>query len=173
MSDDSPLGSAFVKGVGAVVAALVIFGGEQYIQHHWPDSGKNQPPAAIIPIDGRVIDSLGTKVITNALVDLNVNGEHQNQNTDSEGRYAFSVQGVDPNTAASMTVKAQGYEDASVNLLLGALEQNKELKLIEQAPKGGGGGSLVGKGLGPVVTAKPLTQFYVKRVDPKMLIAHK
>lgn len=164
MANDSSWGSSIVKGAGALVAALVLFVAEQYIQHrYWPDSKS----PAVIAIDGRVIDALGTRVIENAVVDLEINGLHQDQNTDSDGRYAFSLQGFDPNTAASMSVKARGYKDATVNLLLSAMEEDKELKL-EAAPAPGGGGA------GPSPTVRPLSAVkYVKRFDPKVLVAHK
>ncbi|HZR64598.1 MAG TPA: hypothetical protein VFA85_05575 [Terriglobales bacterium] len=196
MSDDSSsLGSAFVKGVGAVVAALVLFVAEQYIQHrYWTDnqpqsvdngSHQNQSPPpvpAIIPIDGRVVDTLGTKVIDNALIDLNINGMHEQQNTDSEGRYAFSLRGFDPSTAASMTIKAQGYKDATVNLLLSAMQEDKELKLealVAPPVLGHSIGAIVGSQAAghaatPVQLAKPLTGLkYVRRVDAKMMVAQK
>lgn len=175
MANDTSWGSATVKGIGALVAALLLFVIEQYIQHrYWPD---NPLQSAIIPIDGRVVDTLGTKVIENAIVDISINGLHENQNTDSDGRYAFSLQGFDPNTAASMTVKAQGYKDETVNLLLSAMEEDKELKLETLTlPQGGGGGGKVGATwVGPQgIAARPLAAIkYVKRVDPKVLIAHK
>jgi len=187
MADDSSLRSGFIKGVGALLAALVLFVAEQYIQHHyWPDTppqnaDKQPPPAppAIIPIEGRVVDVLGTKVIENAMVDLSVNGLHQDQNTDSEGRYAFSLQGFDGNMAASMSVKAPGYKDETVNLLLSAMSENKELRLEALAPPPGGPGigAVVGrKWVGPVPLSalKPVGSVkYMKRIDSKVLVEHK
>lgn len=185
-SNDSSWGSSVVKGIGALVAALVLFVAEQYIQHrYWPDnpaaSGGNSNPvpapvAAIIPIDGRVTDPLGTRVIENAVVDLSINGLHEDQNTDSDGRYAFSLQGFDPNTAASLSVKAQGYKDATVNLLLSAMEADKELKLEALAPAPGGQGpTIAAPVLGhPVGAERPLVAIkYVRRLDAKVLVAHK
>ena len=184
MADDCSLRSGFIKGVGALLAALVLFVSEQYIQHrYWPDKPQQetnvpQPPVApaIIPIDGRVVDTLGTKTIANALVDLSVNGMHQQQNTDSEGRYAFSLQGFDRNLAASMSVKAPGYKDESVNLLLSAMAENKELRLEALAPPPGTGtGAVVGsKWVGPVTLSelKPVGSVkYMKRMDARVLSA--
>jgi hypothetical protein len=177
MSDDSSMGSAFVKGLGALVAALFLFVAEQYIQHrYWPDNPASSAP---IPIDGRVIDASGTTVITNAIVDLSINGLHEDQNTDSDGRYAFSLEGFDPNTAASMTVKAAGYKDVSVNLLLSAMEEDKELKLeaLATAPTlGHSVGAAAGAhpvGQAPALPVRSLADVkYVRRTDPKVLVAH-
>lgn len=187
MAEDSSLRSGFIKGVGAVVAALVIFAGEQYIQHrYWPDKPPEPQPnipqpvpaASIIPIDGRVIDTQGTKVIENALVDLSVNGMHQQQNTDSEGRYAFSLQGFDEKLAASMSVKAPGYKDETVNLLLSAMAENKELRLEALAPPPGTGtGAVIGsKWVRPITLSelKPVgSVHYTRRVDASVLNARK
>lgn len=187
MAEDSSIRRGLIKGVGAVVAALVIFISEQYIQHrYWPDKPPQPQPnipqpvpaAAIIPIDGRVVDTLGTKVIENALVDLNVNGMHQQQNTDSEGRYAFSLQGFDRNIAASMSVKAPGYKDETVNLLLSAMAENKELRLESLGPPPATGtGAVVGsKWVGPVTLSelKPVGSVkYMRRVDASVLSAKK
>src|SRR5512133_202195 len=143
MARESSLGTSFLKGLGALVAALVLFAGEQYIQHHYwqdkppsnPDHPPVQPPAAeTIPIAGRVVDAGGTKAITNATVQLTIGQIHEDQNTDSEGRYAFSLQGFDKNTAASMSIDAQGYKRLSMNLLLTAMAEDKELKLEADAP---------------------------------------
>ena len=186
-SNDSSWGSSIVKGIGALVAACLLFVAEQYIQHrYWPDNppagGGNSTPvpapvAAIIPIDGRVVDALGTRVIENAVVDLSINGLHEDQNTDSDGRYAFSLQGFDPNTAASMSVKAQGYKDATVNLLLSAMEADKELKLEALAQATGGhGAAIAAPVLGHPAGAaeRPLAAVkYVRRMDTKVLVAHK
>lgn len=165
---DSSWGSTIVKGVGALLAALVLFVLEQYIQHrYWPGN------PAVIAIDGRVIDALGSKVIGNAVVDINVNGLHEDQNTDTDGRYAFSLEGFDPSTAASMTVKAQGYKDETINLLLSAMEADKELKLEASAPVAGGGGAAA-TWVGPTPTIRPLAAAkYVRRFDPKVLVAHR
>lgn len=178
-TNDSSWGSAIVKGVGALLAALVLFVVEQYIQHrYWPDnsssasSAKNSDPiSAIIPIDGRIVDALGTKVIENAVVDISINGLHESQDTDSDGRYAFSLEGFDPNTAASMTIKAQGYKDATVNLLLSAMEEEKELKLDALAPPGHGG-AVGATYVGPPSAIRPLSAIkYVRRMDTGVLVA--
>ena len=193
MADESSLGNSFLKGLGALVAALVLFAGEQYIQHrYWPDkpaqppqSPGNQfqtPAAELIPIDGRVIDASGTRVIENASVDLAIGTIHESQSTDSDGRYAFSVQGFAPQTAASMTIEAPGYKRFTANRLLSKLEEEKELKLEAQpsgAPPGHGGlGAIVGAVyVGPGGTAGhavkiPAQLPYVRRVDPKAMVAH-
>ena len=77
MAEESNLGKSFLRGVGALAAALVLFAGEQFIQHHyWPDKAAppsagndNHEPAApaMIPIAGRVVDAVGTKAIENAV----------------------------------------------------------------------------------------------------------
>ena len=71
----------------------------------------------MIPIAGRVVDAVGTKAIENAVVKLSVGEIHEDENTDTEGRYAFSLKGFDPQTAASMTIAAPGYKPAQKLLL--------------------------------------------------------
>jgi len=171
------LGTSFVKGLGALVAALVLFAGEQYIQHHyWPDPDGN------IPIAGRVVDAAGTKAIENAVVQLTVGSVHEGQNTDSEGRYAFSLQGFDRNTAASISIEAQGYKPLSVNLILNSMTEDKELKLEAQsqtAPGRPGIGAIVGAtyvgpghgGASGTVIPNSMVQ-YVRRLNPSVIIAH-
>ena len=200
MANES-LGMSFLKGLGALAAALVLFAGEQYIQHrYWPDKpsqqGQNfagnqsQPPAAgdkqpqtppdvLIPIDGRVIDTAGTRVIENASVDLAIGVMHENQSTDSDGRYAFSLEGFDPQTAASMTISAPGYKPLTANLLLSKMEEAKELKLeaLPPPPGHGGLGAVVGAvyvGHAPAAGGQvkiPAQLAYVRRVDPKVIVA--
>ena|SRR5271165_1705112 len=177
MADGSSLGASFLKGLGTLLAALVLFASEQYIQHrYWPD--KPLPsPAADIPIDGRVIDAGGTRVIENASVDLAIGTMHESQSTDSDGRYAFSLQGFDPQTAASMTIEAPGYRRFTANRLLSMLEEDKELKLeaLPPPPGPGGLGAAVGAvyvGHAPGVVKIPAQLAYVRRIDPKVMVAH-
>ena len=184
--------SSIIKGIGGVLAALLIFAGEQYIQHRfWPDKPTPQPvitdgsdheatPAAkAIPIDGQVTDTGGSKVIENALVELAIGDIHENQNTDSLGRYAFSLKGFDPETVASMTIQAPGYKRFTANLLLSKLEEDKDQKLEAvlqpNPPKGLGaivGAVYVGPKPGAVAggqAAVPLK--YVRRFDSKVIVA--
>jgi hypothetical protein len=169
--------SSLVKGIGGVLAALLIFAGEQYIQHRfWPD--KPAQETKVIPIDGRVIDAAGTRVIENASVELAIGPIHESETTDSEGRYAFSLEGFDPQTAASMSIEAQGYKRFTANLLLSSLEDDKEQKLEAQnqpdPPTGLGarvGAVYVGPGGGQAKAPAELK--YVRRIDPRVIVAHK
>jgi hypothetical protein len=183
--------SSLVKGIGGILAALLIFAGEQYIQHHFwpdkppqqaqgPDGDQHQSPLLpeVIPIDGRVIDAGGTRVIENASVELAIGPIHESESTDTEGRYAFSLQGFDPQTAASMTIEASGYKRFTANLLLSSLEQDKEQKLEAQAPTAPGHlgiGAVVRSvyvGPGDGQAKVPAQLKYVRRIDPKVLVAH-
>ena len=177
MAKESSLGSSFLKGLGALVAGLLLFAGEQYIQHHY---FADKPPAPqIIPVAGRVVDAAGTKAIENAAVQLTIGQIHEDQNTDSEGRYAFSLQGFDRNAAASMSIDAQGYKHLSMNLLLSAMTDDKELKLEANAPAAPGhagigaivGATWVGPGHGGAATAPPAMVKYVRRTDLRQIVA--
>jgi hypothetical protein len=182
MAKESSLGNAFLKGLGALVAGLLLFAGEQYIQHHYfADKPQGQPPPPeIIPVAGRVVDAAGTKAIENAVVQLTIGQIHEDQNTDSEGRYAFSLQGFDRKTAASMTIDAQGYKHLSMNLLLSMMGDDKELKLVANtatAPGHAGIGAIVGAtwvgpGHGGAATAPPAMVRYARRINPKVIVAH-
>jgi len=191
MAEESTLGKSFLRGVGALAAALVLFAGEQFIQHHyWPDKtappspgNDNHEPAAraMIPIAGRVVDAVGTKAIENAVVKLSVGEIHEDENTDTEGRYAFSLKGFDPQTAASMTIAAPGYKPLSMNLLLKMMADDKELKLVAEqqtAPVSPGIGAIVGatwvgaaRHAGTPAATPTMVQ-YVRRANPKLIIAH-
>ena len=166
--------SSLGKTISGILVALVIFAGEQYIQHRfWPP---NPPAHEVIPIDGRVVDVAGTRVIENAVVEISIGDIHENQNTDSDGRYAFSLEGFDPQAAASMTIDAQGYKHYSANQLLSRLEEDKEQKLEAQpAPPGHGLGATVGAvyvGHGGGQAKVPAQLKYFKRADPMMIVAH-
>ena len=178
MAKVSSLGSSFLKGLGALVAGLLLFAGEQYIQHHYFE---DKPPAPqTIPVAGRVVDAAGAKAIVDAVVKLTIGQIHEDQNTDSEGRYAFSLQGFDRNTATSMSIDAQGYKHLSMNLLLSAMTDDKELKLEANAPTAPGhagigaivGATWVGPGHGGAATAPPTMVQYARRINPKVIVAH-
>jgi hypothetical protein len=201
MAEESSLVASFLKGLGVLVGGLVLFVSEQYIQHrYWPDkppsppiaTPTNNPPTAPrnIPIAGRVVDAAGTRLIENAAVHLIVGLSHEDQNTDSEGRYAFSLQGFDRNTAASMSIIAQGYKPLSVNFLLNARAEDQDLKLEAQDPTAPVQPSgtqnqtapvnprlaAIAKYVGPQQGSAPGTVTpsirYVRRIDPKVIIAH-
>ena len=185
--------SSIIKGIGGVLAALLIFAGEQYIQHRfWQDKPAPQPqvvdgsqhhapvPPKYIPIDGQVTDTGGSKVIENALVELAIGDIHENQNTDSLGRYAFSLKGFDPETVALMTINAPGYKRFTANMLLSKLAEDKEQKLeaaMQPAPPKGLGAIVGAVYVGPKPAAiggqpaVPGQLKYVRRIDSKVMAA--
>lgn len=209
MGDESSSFSSVAKWVGGILAALLIFAGEQYIQHHWPDTSKSQqsdnstqntgttnkshdadhethpsPAHVILPVAGRVVDAAGTKAIENAVVHLTIGVIHEDESTDTEGRYAFSLEDFDPQTAASMTVEAPGYKHLSMNLLLKAMAEDNELKLVADQPSAAGHaglGAIVGAtwvgaahpGASGTTTGNSAMVNYVRRVNPKLIVAQK
>jgi hypothetical protein len=114
------------------------------------------------------------------VVNLSVGEIHEDENTDTEGRYAFSLKGFDPQTAASMTIAAPGYKPLSMNLLLNMMADDKELKLVAEqqtAPVNPGIGAIVGATWvgarhAGTPTATPTMVQYVRRANPKLIIAH-
>ena len=115
-------------------------------------------------------------------MELAIGDIHENQNTDSQGRYAFSLRAFDPETVALMTIDAPGYKHFTANVRLSKLKEDKEQKLEAQMqpspPKGLGaivGGVHVGPKPGAVVGGQavvPAPLKYVRRIDPKMIVAH-
>lgn len=170
MAKESSLLSRFLKGMFGLLTALALFAGEQYIQHHYFQDNK----PGIIPVAGRVVDAAGTRAIENAIVQLTIGQFHEDQNTDSEGRYAFSLQGFDQNTAVSMGIDAQGYKHQSMNLLLSAIAEDKEIKLEAQNQIGPGHlgiGAIAGSTyLGPKHGNASVQ--YIRRINPQVIIAH-
>lgn len=115
-------------------------------------------------------------------MELAIGDVHQNQNTDSLGRYPFSLKGFDPETVALMTIDAPGYKRFTANVLLSKLEADKEQRLEAQVPPNPpkGLGAIVGAvDVGPKPAAAsggqaavPAQLKYVRRIDPKMMVAH-
>jgi hypothetical protein len=98
----------WILGVlGAVLAALIIFVAEQYL---------TKPAHTFISINGRVIDETANRLISNALVTLSGQSVNEQQRTDSEGRYAFSLEDFDPSLSGSMVIEAAGYRRKTLNM---------------------------------------------------------
>ncbi|HEX9224777.1 MAG TPA: hypothetical protein VF860_15710 [Candidatus Acidoferrales bacterium] len=198
MPEPSSAFSSFVKWIGGILAAvitgLVLFVGQQYLTNHkWPwtkgQTTQTTKAAKIIPVDGRVVDSTRTKLIDNALVRMQVSSNHEEQQTDSEGRYAFSFDGFDPEFSASMSIDAPGYKQLRLNLPLSKLRQMKEQRLEPETPPphpvGGGAapgpviGCIAGGGKGAIIGAAagagksiPANYTYIMRADLKRILAH-
>ena len=195
MPEPSSAFSSFVKWIGGILAAvitgLVLFVGQQYLTNHkWPwtkgQTTQTTKAAKIIPVDGRVVDSTRTKLIDNALVRMQVSSNHEEQQTDSEGRYAFSFDGFDPEFSASMSIDAPGYKQLRLNLPLSKLRQMKEQRLEPEPPPpqppratgatidgvaGGGKGAIIGAAAGAGKSI-PANYTYIMRADLKRILAH-
>ena len=193
----SPI-SSFVKWVGGILATVIsgvlLFLAQQYFTnpHKQQAQGTQQPsqnptPAKvkIVTIDGRVVDTSGTKLIDNAEVQLLVASSQERQQTDSEGRYAFSLVGFDPEMAGSMSIDAPGYKQLRLNLFLSELGKQKEYRLEPIPPQGGGAGvggvigGVTGAGKGAAIGAGAgvgagkqllLTHPYVIRADVQRVV---
>jgi hypothetical protein len=193
----SPI-SSVAKWIGGILATvisgLLLFLGEQYIANRLKSQGQElQPPAQnqtkdkggvqIVTIDGRVVDTSGTKLIDNAEVQLLVASTQEKQQTDSEGRYAFSLVGFDPEMAGSMSIDAPGYKQLRLNLFLSELGKQKEHRLEPIPPQGGGAGvggvvgGVTGGGKGAAIGAGAgagkqveLTHPYIMRADIQRIV---
>ena len=116
MATDSSSGNSFktwILGIlGAVITAVLIFWLEQWITK--PPTPP-QPVHTIVSLNGRVIDRAANLLLQNAMVRLHVESLQEEQSTDSEGRYAFSLEDFDPRISGSMQIEAAGYKPLSVN----------------------------------------------------------
>jgi hypothetical protein len=103
MAQDTPI-SAFVKWTAAIASAVL-----SSVLIWWltkPTPPPPPPPASIV-IEGRVISS--QKLLPGIPVTLTAGAFSVQQSTDSEGRYGFSVSGVDPTVIANLKIEASGY----------------------------------------------------------------
>jgi len=203
MPETSSPFSSFLKWIGGILATvisgLLLFWGQQRL---WPPTPQPKPapdqrgakqvktkqPQHIFTIDGRVLDTFGAKVIENAWVRLDILSTSEKQQADSEGRYAFSVEGFDPGLAGSISIDAPGYEQLRINLSLSDLSRQKEQRLKPEKDRFGrvvapGGaeadkaiGSIAGGGKGAAIGAlvgagnQPKPQ-YVIRPELRKLVA--
>ena len=139
--------------VGAVITAIAIW---------WIEKPVVKPlPAAPVVVEGRVIDAVQEKLIPNAKVSLNAGAYSTSQETDSDGRYGFSVEGVEPTASSTMEIEAAGYEPRKLNETLaefGGLNADQELTSLNAGTAGGastGGSGNSGAQKGGVVLKHP------------------
>jgi hypothetical protein len=196
MSETSSPISSVAKWIGGILATvisgLLLFLGEQYIANRLKSQGQEQQQPAqnqtkggaqIVTIDGRVVDTSGTKLIDNAEVQLLVASTQEKQQTDSEGRYAFSLVGFDPEMAGSMSIDAPGYKQLRLNLFLSELGKQKVYRLEPIPPQAGGAGvggvvgGVPGGGKGAAIGAGAgagkkvlLTHPYIMRADIQRIV---
>jgi hypothetical protein len=131
-----------------------------------------KPAPTIISVSGRVFDRSARRLIENALVRLQVGTQNDQQNTDSEGRYAFSLADFDPRTAGSMLIEAAGYQPLTHNLSLQQMSdmQDQYLDAVISQPTPTNPPPPTGGG---PVTVHPGIATYVKRPDFRQLTASK
>ena len=131
--------SSLVKWVATAIAApiivaLAIYWGQHLIDKSSKPAPQPAPQPEIVSINGRVIDPAASKLIDNAVVQLEVQATREQQQTDSEGRFAFSIQGFDPRLAATLSIKAPGYRLWSSNAVLAELGQMQDCNLTPETP---------------------------------------
>jgi hypothetical protein len=158
MKPEPSSGSSFktwILGIlGAVITAVLIFYLEQWITK--PPT--QAPTHSFVYINGRVIDRTANRLLQSAIVQLRVETFNESQSTDSEGRYAFTVEDFDPQLSGSMQIEASGYKPLSLNLSLQEMSAIQDQLLDAQNPAattgssatqnpaaGGAKGAVVGK----------------------------
>jgi hypothetical protein len=173
MSPDSSSGSSFknwILGIlGSVVTAVLILVITPYVTKK-TGTGPGAKPVTIVSVNGQVFDNAAKRLLENVVVGLHIESFHEEQTTDSLGRYAFSVEGFDPRLSGSMHVEAPGYKRLTYNLSLKQMSEMQDLYLDPAGPAAptGVGAAPDGK----AVTSHPVTATrYIARIDPKRISA--
>jgi len=100
--------SSFVKWAGGIAASVITA-----VLIFWltrpPHPPQPTPKPASLVVAGRVFDLSSNKLLPGVNVTLSAGSYSGHQSTDSEGRYGFSVDGVDPSSIATLTIVASGY----------------------------------------------------------------
>jgi hypothetical protein len=117
--------------LGAVITAVLIFYVEQWITKPPPPP---PPTHSFVSVNGRVIDRAANRLLQNAIVRLRVETFNENQSTDSDGRYAFTLEDFDPKLSGSMQIEASGYKPLSLNLSLQEMSAMQDQFLDAQIP---------------------------------------
>jgi len=131
-----------------------------------------KPGHTIISISGRVFDRNTKQLMENAQVRLHVGSQQDQQATDSEGRYAFSLADFDPRTAGSMLIEATGYRPLTHNLSLKQMSEMQDQYLVAVATPPTNTTPTGPPGRGSVIVHPGLTM-YLKRPDIRQLTAVK
>jgi hypothetical protein len=133
-----------------------------------------QKPAAhtVISISGRVFDRNTKQLMENAQVRLHVGPQQDQQATDSDGRYAFSLMDFDPRMAGSMLIEATGYRPLTHNLSLQQMSEMQDQYLVAVATQPPTTTPPGPPGRGAVIVHPGLTM-YLKRPDIRQLTAVK
>jgi hypothetical protein len=169
MPSDSNSGTSYKNWalgiVGAVLTTVLVFVIEQKLTVK-PTDKSPVTPTEIVSLNGRVYDNAAKRLLENVAVHVHVSTYDQEQNTDSEGRYAFSLEGFDPRLSGSMRVEAAGYKTLTYNLPLKQMSEMQDvyLEAIGPAPP-------TGVGNGGVISHIPLETHYVARADAKRISA--
>ena len=122
-----------------------------------------KPSATPIVVEGFVVNAESNALVTDAVVRLDIHGHATTQNTDTEGRFYFSVEGDNLNDAATLEVKAPNYKNYSVNDSLQALGN----QIPKLTPEGGEKGKTTVAGARPEQRPVP---HYTRRVDAAKLV---
>src|SRR5215470_6903406 len=104
------------KALIAIFIAVAIFVCEQVITKYWfkPRTPPPPPPSAIV-VDGQVLDN-NRQLLQNVTVRLHIQNVDEAQESDSQGRFKFSVEGFKPTDVGTVSAEAPGYKRASLNL---------------------------------------------------------
>jgi hypothetical protein len=155
---------------GAILVPVAIFAIEQWITK--PPT-PTPPTAAIISLNGQVIDRSANRLLEGVAVQVKVSTYWQQQTTDSLGRYAFSIEGFDPRLSGSIQASAPGYKPVIYNESLQEMTtlQSLDLDALPEPtpePSHSKPAPLPGK---PAITSHPLTARYVPRLDAQRFTA--
>jgi hypothetical protein len=164
--------NTFKNWILGILSAVIIGVAVPVVVKRLNNNPAPKPAPEIISISGRVFDRNARRLIEDALVRLQVGAQKDQQNTDSEGRYAFSLADFDPRTAGSMLIEAAGYQPLTHNLSLQQMSdmQDQYLDAVISQPTATNPPPPVGGG---PVKVHPGIATYVKRPDFRQLIAVK
>jgi hypothetical protein len=170
MSSDSNSGTSYKNWalgiIGAVLTTVLVFVIEQKLTNKPPDK-TTSTPVEIVSVNGRVFDAVAKRLLENVAVHVHVSTYDQEQNTDSEGRYAFSLEGFDPRLSGSMKVEAAGYKTLTYNLPLQQMSAMQDVYLESTGSPPGG----TATGNSVVISHVPIQVHYIARMDPKRISA--
>ncbi len=99
-----------------ILSGVAVFWLTQGVIMLWPIIFPPAPPPSNIAFNGRVIDSDKRILLSGAEVSFGIANTVTTDQTDSDGRYAFSIPKPAQSVVAVLTVSAQGYQPYSRQL---------------------------------------------------------
>lgn len=142
-----------------VAASILIFVIKQHLQ---------KPESTTISVNGQVLEKSAnaSRLLENVLVRVHCQSVNETQNSDSLGRFAFSLDGFKATTVGSISAQAPGYGPVTYNMSLQEMTGLRTIYLeATPSPPGNPANER------PVVSHPAATQ-YIVRPDIKRLSAY-